>query len=408
MKGRRLSTPWQCPECPFSTTWKPSITRHEQGHRGEATTRLDEEWQCTECTFTSWSPQGRGTHLAAHRRRRPQTPLAALALDRAASEPNQGLLAALTTAPGRRPEILDHRYVPDTLWGRDREYQVLTLAFHATLQRRASSCALVTGPPGAGKTALVRRFCNDLSAATTGWTRIVYVPCRAARSMGVVLSNAIRQEDPRYKARGYSAYEILHDFQRRAATRQEHIVLVLDDIETACLNDAGELVHLLSRIGDADTPYSVSAILIDADFQESEFPEAGLQTVGRSRIIHVEPLSTPDVVDVLRDRAQRALGPSMAGLTEAHLERIVSLAQGEVRYALEMLRIAASTAAPSIQDKDLHQAAVLCHVSDVDRRQSSLSASERHVLTAVRGLGRGEHTTGGSRRRTSRTWLAAA
>lgn len=380
----RLDTEWKCPEpeCSFGTDWLPSKGKHKAMHQranGQAppTRRLAKPWACA-CGFNTDSPQGKAAHQAMHRRRLANVSVEPeLATEVAEDSPNR-LLARPRRGVRARKELLDHRFVPGDLVNREASYEHLAEIFEPVIQGTGHAVALLTGDTGVGKTALARRFAADLCEVRKG-TRIVYQQCRSARSLNSILTAAMQQLDARYPDRGYSPFEVLRDVQRWANARQSPVVFILDDIETACLRDAGDLAFLFSRLeGDL-----ISCILIDANFNTRDFEDAGLQTLGLTRHVHLEALGHDDVVDLVRYRLRQALGPRHTEFTDGQLHRISTSVQDQPRFALEAVRLAIDHAVGQVTEEDVRYALTRCGQTDVLRRRHGLTQHELLVHDAV-------------------------
>ena len=102
---------------------------------------------------------------------------------------------------------LSFDYVPDELPGREKEMETLGRLFRPVVYERMGQHALIIGPVGSGKTAVVKRFCAILTEAGMENRRIiedVHINCRTRKSESMVMLSILTHFDPRFPDRGFS------------------------------------------------------------------------------------------------------------------------------------------------------------------------------------------------------------
>ncbi|WEU40831.1 MAG: AAA family ATPase [Candidatus Odinarchaeum yellowstonii] len=232
---------------------------------------------------------------------------------------------------------LSPSYVPKKLPGREAELQRLTLDFQSlTLDEKGYSVNVaVIGPPGSGKTALVRNFGESLAEYGKSRNRNIifeYLDCFAARTKSSVLSNILAKFN--ITSRGFSDEELLSILLKRLNSEEAHLVIGLDEAYIL----GGEAILSIIRSNDV---YSsglarISTIIIS---RLNEWRML-LNTTLSGRItdqIMLAGYSKETLLEIIRYRAELAFKPGV--ISEGVLEMIADIAAKteNARHAIELL-----------------------------------------------------------------------
>ena len=205
----------------------------------------------------------------------------------------------------------------------------------ALTAQRLHHAWLIGGPEGIGKATLAYRVARFLLAhggtAPPGATTLAVDPCSPAARQVAARSHpdlAVVRRGLRRDGKGYSQ-EIAVDHVRRAldlfaatAGRGGYRVCIVDSADDLNASSGNALLKVIEE----PPPRSVFLVV-------SHAPQRLLPTIrSRCRKLQLRPLSEPDLRAVIR-----SLGPPFADTEEAELSRAVSLAEGSVRRAIEML-----------------------------------------------------------------------
>lgn len=208
----------------------------------------------------------------------------------------------------------------------------LQACLRGRLSRQRSERAWLFGPPGSGKTSLVRWTCQQV-CPSAGIQLQVEVNCWQHRTLYSVLQAIIDQ----LKILRAEAQDTNFKLDRiRQALRGQPLVVILDEIDKPMPKQRDEIIYGLLSLPNT------SLICI----ANSTRPLAMMDERVRSRlspiIIEFPAYSQRELVAILTDRALRALAPG--SWSPALLTRIAELAKGDARLAIQTLRQAAAAA----------------------------------------------------------------
>ncbi|SCF10114.1 BTAD domain-containing putative transcriptional regulator [Micromonospora saelicesensis] len=313
-----------------------------------------------------------------------QAPHLAPALDRAATP---GL-----AEPVRQVQAEQRPFV-----GRDAELERLRRAAEAASRRRQPTLALLSGDPGAGKTALAEALTRRLAADgwTTAWGRSpeyegappawpwTQITDALAGPAAPVVAPAPADADPEDGAADDSADPATVRFRRHravaslisAAADREPVLLVLDDLHRA----DGDTLDLLTALLTGPQPAG-GPVLILGTYRATEIsPEL---TATLARAAGLEPVR--EYLAGLPAPATGELAGAIVGaeLDQATARSIHQRSGGNPFFVRELAQLYASTGQAGL-------AAVPPGVRDVIRhRLAQLPASTRTVLRQAAVLGR--------------------
>lgn len=278
-----------------------------------------------------------------------------------------------------RHHVFDEGWVPEDLHARSGELQALADGLDDLAQGwNAPNPILLSGPPGAGKTASARYVLQDLEASTSvrtalvdAWTHHKPYQTYAALLQELGKPGVVQPQTP---------HSALRD-RVRDATPENGVVVVLDEADQ--LDDPGLLRDL-----DAMTGIAVVAIVnnepgfrdrLDRESAGVEFRDS----------IPFGPYSEPELVDILRPRASRGLRISYSQTDT--LREVAARASGNARVAIQGLRAAAEHAHEkdhrAIQVADV-EAGVEAAVAQIRRKtRSRLQRHERIVFEVLEEQG---------------------
>ncbi|MDL0133554.1 Cdc6/Cdc18 family protein [Halobacterium salinarum] len=278
-----------------------------------------------------------------------------------------------------RHHVFDEGWVPEDLHSRNGELQALADVLDDLARGwQAPQPVLLSGPPGAGKTASARYVLHDLEETTTvrtalvdAWTAHKPYQTYAALLQELGKAGIVQPQTP---------HSVLRD-RVRDATPDSGVVVVLDEADQ--LDDPGLLRDL-----DAMTGIAVVAIVNDEQGFRDRLDRTS-STVDWRESIPFGPYSERELVDILRPRASRGLQISYS--RTGALQEVAARAQGNARVAIQGLRAAAEHAhengQTTIQVEDV-EAGIEAAVAQIRRKtRSRLQRHERIVFEVLAELG---------------------
>jgi len=242
---------------------------------------------------------------------------------------------------------LSYDWVPPGLVGRDTEQEMLAGMFAAIATPGMSCRAVITGNVGSGKTVLSRTFAEDLRMHLTEMRRIqpVHVNCRNHPTNAQVLQRIATALDDRHPERGFSASEIIQSIRRNLHTRNQHMLLILDEVDHLLRREGDGLLYQLLRIdeGRAESG-TLSMIIVSQEQVLDQFEGAVISRFGRSNHLALAPYDAAQLTAIATQRA--ALATKTGAVSEDVLRLIGDAAAntGDARVAIEMLEVAVARA----------------------------------------------------------------
>ena len=238
---------------------------------------------------------------------------------------------------------LSYDWVPPSVVGREDEQEQLAAMF-SNIGTSGMSCrAVITGNVGSGKTVLSSTFADDLTRHLTTVRAIqsVHVNCRNHPTTSQVLQRIAKSLDERHPDRGFSASEIIQGIRRNLRTRNQHMLLILDEVDHLLRKDGADLLYQLLRIDEGrDEAGTLSLILISQEHVLDQLEGAIISRFGRSNHLALKPYNETQLTAIA---AQRASLSTRTGTVSEEILTLIGQASadtGDARVAIELLEAA--------------------------------------------------------------------
>ena len=305
-------------------------------------------------------------------------------------------------------EPLSFDWVPPRLVGRDSELGELASIFMGIEGDGVSCRAVVTGNVGSGKTVLTRRFYLDLSTKLEGRRKVTisHVNCRNHPSTSQVLQQLALSLDSGHPERGFSSGEIIQGIRRNLKAHNNHLLLILDEVDVLIRRDSSDLIYKLLRIDEGqEEGGSVSLILVSQDMTLfTLFEKAVKSRLGASNTLTLNPYGPDNLVRIARQRYEASCRPG--SVSDGALNKIGSFASdagGDARMALELLEAAIRRTEKDgrneVTEDDVHPSSI--REASVEPSQvDDLSVHQKLVLLGIsRRLKKADEVSSGDARK---------
>lgn len=282
----------------------------------------------------------------------------------------------------RNEEMLSPEYLPQQFPHREGQIKALADTIKPALHGRRPHNTFVFGPPGVGKTAVVKYVFKELEE----FERVapIYINCWEYNTRHAVLSRVLNTLGGFAPRRGVATDEIFEHLVSHLGQKKVVPVIALDEVDQLIANDGSQLFYDILRYGGA-----IGIIAISNDVFVARDLDARVKSSLAQEELIFKPYTEAELRDIIRERLKEAfrVGKVESGV----LELCASAAAkngGDVRFALECLWKAGRQAD---SDGSLLTKAILEEVVRktgdiyVEELIASLSAHEAQILRCLCG-----------------------
>jgi len=239
-------------------------------------------------------------------------------------------------------------YVPPVLVHRDEEFRCLTRVFKSVIEDRASQRVLITGNVGVGKTALARRFGEELKPAAKGRginLSYLHINCRKDRTPYAVLTKLVQHYNPRWPARGLGPEKLLDMVVDYLNKHDAYLTLTLDELDFFAQLNGPDLLYSLTRAAEeSGTPNRISIVAIARDKNFLRSLDTATQSTFMHNVLALDRYTAPQLADILNHRTREAFKVGAVDEDTVALIADIAARWGDARLALELLWRAGMTA----------------------------------------------------------------
>lgn len=232
--------------------------------------------------------------------------------------------------------VFDFSYVPDKPLIRPETEEIAKrlLRYHQTTISRN---LVIVGPRGSGKTVTLQYLAKRF--AERGIQLPFYgINCRIHGTSFKILSEILG-----VRPRGYAFSELCTRFEQVVPSPA---VIVLDEVEM--LADRGarnDVLYFLSR-----SPKRYSVVLLTNNPRYAQTVDGSIRSSLQPEVIFFRNYSAPEILDILKDRAETGLHSVEAGLVEEIAAMTARNTNGDVRVAIKTLLYCATREAGTVAE----------------------------------------------------------
>ncbi|MHA2024990.1 MAG: ORC1-type DNA replication protein [Candidatus Thorarchaeota archaeon] len=242
-------------------------------------------------------------------------------------------------------QFLSIDYVPESLPHRQSEIRTLVQSFKTLISSpgRTSHKFIIEGPVGTGKTAVAKRFSEQMIlAAKRRNIRLhsIHINCRVNKTAYLVFLRALREFKPKFPRRGHSPDELLQMLVEVLDEEDRYLLLILDELDYFIRQRGADILYDLTRIMDdrlnATQRLSIIGIGRKIPLDEDILDASTLSTLQRN-ILRFTKYNREALYDILRNRVEMAFMKNT--VMDETIQVICDIASehGDARYAIELL-----------------------------------------------------------------------
>lgn len=228
-------------------------------------------------------------------------------------------------------EALQPEFLPEALPHREGQIREIANCIKPALSGKKPYNVFVSGPPGVGKTAVLRFMFRELEE----YERVapVYVNCWEYNTRHAVLTSILTSLGGFAPRRGVATDEVFGKLVSFLKGGGRTVILALDEVDQLLRNDGSQALYDLSRnIG------KVGIVAITNDIYVGRFLDARVKSSLAQENISFAPYTEREVLDILLERAKLAfrVGKQEAGVVQM-AAKFVGARGGDLRLGLECL-----------------------------------------------------------------------
>jgi cell division control protein 6 len=236
------------------------------------------------------------------------------------------------------PDVLEEDYIPQSIPCRESQKKELAFCLSPLQRGMKPFDCLCHGKPGTGKTALVRYLLNQLSEATN--VLCFYVNCWENQTLSQILDELLRLMQIPVVERNNS----VKIARLKNKIGNKPCVIALDEVDKINQKELNDILYVLKNLG------KVGVICISNTRKYFLNLDYRITSRMHFKSVNFPPYSNEELLNILKQRIScKALYPNTC--PKEILEKIVDLAGGDARIAIQLLRSSALIAEKANKSK---------------------------------------------------------
>ncbi|NIN52079.1 MAG: AAA family ATPase [Nitrososphaeria archaeon] len=239
-------------------------------------------------------------------------------------------------------QMLDVSYIPPQLPHREEQIKLLidALTLISEVPSETFFPPLLYGPTGTGKTSSMKLAAEKIKKEVKRKMVLhyVHVPCSVfTKSYSVV--QRISEEITSAPVRGLGGEELLSMVFGELETRDEYLLLVLDDVDELIKRDRGRLLFMVTRLEEGHGKRRLFPVFVMRNWRILNVTPPAVRSKITGLRIEFEPYTKEELVSIVKQRLKLAFQPDVVSSNAVRQISFNSavLGGGDARYALALL-----------------------------------------------------------------------
>lgn len=281
-------------------------------------------------------------------------------------------------------------YMPPEILHRESERNEIALSLMPLLKGKRAPSIIVHGPPGTGKTTLIRHIVSQLKEATSK-VHLVHINCGEQGYRYSILGEILSTLQYAVSRRGRSADELLAYMVEMLKKEGKTLLIVLDDIDLLPSAEKDAVLYDVLRMRENLGVDSAAIAITNREDFISKLDRRVRSSLLQS-VVKFHPYTPAHLRDILKERAKLAFQHDAC--TDDAIGMCVGFAAkngGDARLAINLLWLSGKEA-----DKEGSACVLVSHVKKIreaaqqlarTEQEQNLSKEEKMVLEEIRKAG---------------------
>ena len=258
----------------------------------------------------------------------------------------------------KNKKVLQSNYSPEAINHRDAQIKQVADILAPVLREEKPSNLFVYGKTGTGKTLCTKCVVDQIKSVASQRElpiKVVYLNCKLRKVADTeyrLIAQLAREFGKAIPPTGLPTDEVYTIFFNAIDSQEQHIVLVLDEIDQLINKIGDEVLYNLTRINETLKKSQVCVIGISNNLLFTEHLDPRVKSSLSEEEIMFPPYNALQIQSILKQRAKEAFQDD--SIDAGVIEKCAAYAakeHGDARRALELLRVAGEIAERESSEK---------------------------------------------------------
>ena len=270
----------------------------------------------------------------------------------------------------KNKKVLQSNYNPESINHRDAQIKQIADILAPILREEKPSNLFVYGKTGTGKTLCTNCVVDQIKAVASQRElpiKVVYLNCKLRKVADTeyrLIAQLAREFGKAIPPTGLPTDEVYTIFFNALDSQNQHILIVLDEIDQLINKIGDEVLYNLTRINETLKKSQVCIIGISNNLLFTDHLDPRVKSSLSEEEIMFPPYNALQIQNILKQRAKEAFqdGSIEAGVTEK-CAAYAAKEHGDARRALELLRVAGE-----IAERESSEKITMSHIDQSEKK----------------------------------------